>query len=75
MDWNLSLPINLVKVGPMTYRFAAIFLLILGLVLGISLILSTGANTLTKQALGLAAPTLTGLFLAQAWWRQARDDW
>jgi len=52
-------------------RLAAVFLLLLGVALGVSILVSTGANSAVKQALGFAAPALAGLGFAIAWWRKS----
>lgn len=59
----------------MGFRFAAIFLFVLGVFLGIAILLSTGANTLFKEILAVAVPSLAGLILAIAWWRKSARPW
>lgn len=56
----------------MAYRLTALMFLVLGMSLGISVILASGANTAVKQILGFLVPTLAGLGFALAWWRKAR---
>ncbi|MGB0784769.1 MAG: hypothetical protein ACPGRH_01275 [Alphaproteobacteria bacterium] len=56
---------------PKSYRLAAAFLLLVGIVLGISVIVSTGANSSVKQILGFATPTLTGFGFAIVWWQKS----
>ena len=59
----------------MGFRFAALFLLCFGLALGVSVLVSTGANSLVKQILGLSVPFLAGASLAWAWWQRAGRHW
>lgn len=59
----------------MIYRLNAVLFLLLGGGLGLAVVLSSGANTLTKEILGLAVPTAAGLVFALAWWRKAARRW
>ena len=59
----------------MVFRVAAAFLLILGIFFGIAVLLSTGANSLLKEILGVAIPTLAGLLMAIPWWRKSLRPW
>ena len=55
----------------MVFRLIALFFLILGLVLGVMVLLLSGANSLAKEVLGFVVPTLAGSVFAVAWWRKA----
>ena len=59
----------------MPYKIAAVFLVLLGLFLGVGALLATGANTALKQGLALLIPTLAGLGFGLVWWRKSLRDW
>lgn len=59
----------------MVFRLTAIFFLVLGVALGVMVLVSSGANSLAKEILGMAVPTLAGLVFAVAWWRKADRPW
>ncbi len=59
----------------MVFRLTAVFFLIFGVALGVMVLVSSGANTLAKEILGMAVPTIAGLIFAIAWWRKADHPW
>ena len=55
----------------MVFRLVALFLIFLGFVLGVIIVISTGADSLIKQVLGISIPTSLSFGIAFAWWRKA----